>query len=81
MRVKVRVFARLRELAGRSDWECDVPANASIGDVWRVAARDHQALAPFGDVVSFALNASFASRQTRVEDGDEVAFLPPVSGG
>ena len=81
MRVTVRVFARLRELAGRDAWECDVPPGASVADVWQQVARDHDSLTPFGPVVSFALNSSFAPRTTRVQDGDEIAVLPPVSGG
>jgi molybdopterin converting factor subunit 1 len=81
MRVTVRVFARLRELAGRESWECDVPPGASVADVWQHVAAQHQALAPFAGVVSYAVNAAFASRQAAVRDGDEVAFLPPVSGG
>ena len=81
MRVKVRVFARLRELAGRDAWECDVPAGASVADVWRVLEVDHPAIAPLGSSVSAAVNAEFAPMTTTVHDGDEVAFLPPVSGG
>lgn len=81
MRVRVRVFARLRELAGRDAWECDVPAGASVADVWKQVAREHDSLTPFEPVVSFALNSSFASRTSRVQEGDEIAVLPPVSGG
>jgi molybdopterin converting factor subunit 1 len=81
MRVKVRVFARLRELAGRDAWECDVAPGASVADVWKQVAREHDTLTPFEAVVSFALNSSFAPRSARVQEGDEVAVLPPVSGG
>lgn len=81
MRVTVQVFARLRELAGRSEWSCEVAAGATIGDVWDRVATDHPALAPFGRTVSCARNAEFARRTTIVADGDEIAFLPPVSGG
>jgi molybdopterin converting factor subunit 1 len=81
VRVKVRVFARLREVAGRSEWEIDLPAGASVLDVWHRAAADHAALTPFGPVVSFAVNASFATKDSLVGEGDEVAILPPVSGG
>jgi len=81
MRVKVRVFARLRELAGPGEWACEVPAGASVADVWRTAVGRYPALGPFGQSVSCALNADFARMQAVVHDGDEVAFLPPVSGG
>jgi molybdopterin converting factor subunit 1 len=81
MRVTVRFFARLRELAGREAWTCEVAAGATVADVWEAAAREHSALAPFGRAVSCARNDDFAKMTSRVEDGDDVAFLPPVSGG
>ena len=77
----VQLFARLRELAGRAEWVCDVPAGASVGDVWQAVAREHPAVSALGSAVSAAVNADFASMRTTVHDGDEVAFLPPVSGG
>jgi sulfur-carrier protein len=84
MRVKVRVFARLRELAGRGDWDDDVDdpgGHASAATVWQAVVRRHPALEPFGGAISCAVNANFARLTTAVHDGDEVAFLPPVSGG
>ena len=81
MRVNVLLFARLREIAGQSTLSCDVPAGATIADVWTAVAGQHPALAPFGKAVSCALNEDFARMQSPVHDKDEVAFLPPVSGG
>ncbi len=81
MRVKVQLYARLRELAGGGEWTCDVPDGATVADVWRAMTADHPALAPFERSVSCARNEEFAKRTAAVADGDEVAFLPPVSGG
>ncbi|HYN08397.1 MAG TPA: MoaD/ThiS family protein [Vicinamibacterales bacterium] len=81
MRVKVQLFARLRELAGRGECDCEVPAGASVGDVWRAVADRHVSLRPFGGAISCALNADFARMNAPVQEGDEIAFLPPVSGG
>lgn len=81
MRVTVRMFARLRELAGRDRWDLEVPPDASVDDVWQQVSRQHADLAPFGAAVSCAVNATFATRRARVAEGDEIAFLPPVSGG
>ena len=81
MRVTVRLFARLREVAGRSEWTCEVEPGASVADVWRAIASRYPALEPFGSSISSALNTDFAKMTALVHDGDEVAFLPPVSGG
>jgi molybdopterin converting factor subunit 1 len=81
MRVKVLLFARLREIAGQSTLSCDVAVGATIADVWQAIALTHPELAPFGGAVSCARNEDFARMQTPVNDEDEIAFLPPVSGG
>ena len=81
MRVKVLLFARLREIAGQSALSCDVAPGATIADVWQAIAMAHPGLAPFGAAVSCARNEDFARMQTPVKDEDEIAFLPPVSGG
>jgi molybdopterin converting factor small subunit len=83
MRVTIRLFARLRDLAGESDWTEDVGSGplVKVDDVWRAATRRHPALEPYGRSISCAVNATFARMTAAVDDGDEVAFLPPVSGG
>lgn len=77
----MQLFARLREIAGRQEWTCDVPVGASTGDVWKLLVEAHPALAEFTTAVSCAVNTDFASMRTPLGDGDDVAFLPPVSGG
>ena len=81
MRVTVQLFARLREIAGTSEWPCEVAAGASVADVWRAVSAAHPGLSEFGAAVSAALNEDFAPMSAAVSDGDAVAFLPPVSGG
>lgn len=81
MRVTVRVFAQLRDAAGLGVWETDVTPGASVRDVWRDAASRHPGIAPFEKAISCAVNASFARMTQPVADGDDIAFLPPVSGG
>ena len=73
MRVRVRLFAGLRERAGWSQREIDA---ATVADVW--AALD------LGDEPSgllYAVNKEYAPRERALADGDEVALIPPVSGG
>ncbi|MCC7008648.1 MAG: molybdopterin converting factor subunit 1 [Acidobacteria bacterium] len=81
MRVTVRLFAMLRERAGTSEWACDLPPGASAADAWRALVRAHAGLESFSGAVSPAVNEEFARMDTRLRDGDDVAFLPPVSGG
>ena len=81
MRVRVQLFARLREIAGTSEWAGDLPDGASVADVWRALEASHPGIAALRPTVSCAVNAEFASMRATVRDGDEIAFLPPVSGG
>ncbi len=81
MLVTVRLFARLREIAGAAEIDRDVAPGATIGSVWRQLAGEFPALGPYERSISTALNADYARMDTELHDGDEVAFLPPVSGG
>jgi molybdopterin synthase catalytic subunit len=74
--VRVRLFAALRELAGSGTLELDLPEGAVVGDVWPALGLGDE---PPG--LLFALNRAYAEREQRVEAGDEVAVIPPVSGG
>ena len=80
MRVTVRLFARLREVAGERV-DCDVATGSSAADVWRALTSRHPLLEPYGGSVTCAINADFAKLTALVHENDEVAFLPPVSGG
>lgn len=81
MRVTVRLFARLRDLAGAGDLTREVAAPATVRSVWTALVADYPALAPYAASMSCAVNADYARLDAPVRDGDEVAFLPPVSGG
>jgi len=81
MRVTVRLFARLRDIAGASELARDVAPGATIGTVWRQLAADFPALAQYERSISSAVNADYARMDQVLREGDEVAFLPPVSGG
>jgi molybdopterin converting factor subunit 1 len=81
MRVTVRLFARLREIAGTGDLERELPDGATIGTVWQALVAEWGELAPYARTLSSARNLEYARFDTPVADGDEVAFLPPVSGG
>lgn len=81
MRVTVRLFARLRDVTGASELARDVPAGATIRAVWQQLAHEYPDLAPYERSISTAVNADYVRMDHEVHDGDEIAFLPPVSGG
>lgn len=81
MRIRVRLFAIQRELAGTRAVELELPAGATIEFAWRALVQLHPSLAPGRAFVRFARNADYAAADTRLEDGDELAVIPPVSGG
>jgi MoaE-MoaD fusion protein len=76
VRVTVRLFAGLRERAGWSERELDAASVASVADVWPALGLGDE---PPG--LLYAVNRQYAERATILSDGDEVALIPPVSGG
>jgi molybdopterin converting factor subunit 1 len=81
MRVTIRVFARLRDIVGASELARDVESGATIRILWRQLAREFPGLAEYERSISTAVNTDYAHMDHVLGDGDEVAFLPPVSGG
>jgi molybdopterin converting factor subunit 1 len=81
MRVTVRLFARLRDVAGASELAREVAPGATVGAVWAQLTREFPDFAAYERSISSAVNADYARMDREVRDGDEIAFLPPVSGG
>ena len=81
MRVTVRLFARLRDIAGTAELTRDIAHGATIRSVWRQLAGEYPELGQYERSISSAVNADYARMDQVLSDGDEVAFLPPVSGG
>jgi molybdopterin converting factor subunit 1 len=84
--VEVLLFARLRELVGRSSVALSVPVAASspglcARDVWSALTAAHPRLAGADSGLRVAVNQSYASWDSPVASGDVVAFIPPVAGG
>ncbi len=81
MRVRVRLFASLREAAGRGEVTLDLDPGASAEDAWRGLVAQHPALAQRRASLAAAVNRRYAAFTTALAEGDELVFIPPVSGG
>jgi molybdopterin converting factor subunit 1 len=81
MRITVRLFASLREHAGASELTLEVPAEATVAAATSHLAGQIPALAPALAQIACAVNRAYVQPSARLKDGDELALLPPVSGG
>ena len=81
MNIRVRYFAYFREQLGRSHDQLDVPDECTAHELWLRCTEGHERLPGMWGSVLVAVNGEFAGRDTVLRAGDEVTFLPPVSGG
>jgi len=80
VQVAIRCFATLRELA-TDRTQLTLPLGASVADAWAALAATYPGLLPHSPFVRPARNGAYAAWDALLADGDQVAFLPPVSGG
>lgn len=81
MKVKVRYFAYLRELASKRELELDIEPGLTVGDLKGALKENSPHLAVLLDTAAVAVNGDYAPYGLPLQPGDEVAFLPPFSGG
>ncbi len=81
MQVRVLYFGMLRDLAGQSVDNIDLPDGSTLDDAFERCKQSVPALARFAGSIAMSVNQEYASPQTPLKQGDEIAFLPPVSGG
>jgi molybdopterin converting factor subunit 1 len=81
VKVRIRLFAMLRQQAGWQQREIRLADGATIEDAWRALAQAHPALAASRDFVRFARNGHYSAPTEQLADGDELALIPPVAGG
>ena len=80
MRVLVRLFASYREAAGRGHFELELPPGATVRDAIARILKEHPLVAE-GRQVVIARNREYVTPDATLADGDELALIPPVSGG
>ena len=81
MQVRVRLFARAREAYGASRADLELPPGATLRDCFRELSAEAPALARMEDALLVARNEVYAGWEDSLQEGDEVALIPPVSGG
>jgi molybdopterin synthase catalytic subunit len=81
VRVRVLFFAGLREALGRKELDVDLDAPLSLGQLLEQLRREHPAVERYRDRLLVSLNEERRPLETQLADGDEVALLPPMSGG
>jgi molybdopterin converting factor subunit 1 len=81
MKVTVKLFAAARELAGRSEATLELPPGADVAELRQALAEQLPSLAPLTARSLIAINAEYAGDNTPLTEGDDLALIPPVSGG
>ena len=81
LRIRVRLFAMQRQTAGTRELRLEVPLGATVEDAWAAVVSVVPALAPGRSSLRFAVNGDYSSPDRPLADGDEIACIPPVSGG
>ena len=81
MRIRLRYFASLRERLRRSEETVEVPAGATVATVWEMLKKAHPELTVMDRSVAFAVAHEYVDKAHPLQDNDELAFIPPVSGG
>jgi molybdopterin synthase sulfur carrier subunit len=82
MEIRVRLFASYREAVGERELTVSLPSGiVTVAAVWARLRQDFPRLGALTHTPAAAINQEYASLSAEVRDGDEVAFLPPVSGG
>jgi len=81
VRIKVLFFGVLKDIVGRSEDHIEVVDGAHLDSVFARYAREFPRLTALESSIQLACNHEFCDRSAAIREGDEIAFLPPVSGG
>jgi MoaE-MoaD fusion protein len=81
MQVTVRYFAGHRDITGRAEERIDLAQGATLGALWELLIERYPRLRAYSGRLLYAINQEYGSLTTELHDGDEIAFIPPVSGG
>ena len=81
MNISVRLFAGLHDLIGQREVRLELPEGATISDLRQRLSSQYPVIVPFLNTLVCAVNEEYMPSEHRLREGDEVALIPPVSGG
>jgi len=81
MKIKVLYFGVLAHNLGQESTAIELPDNASVADAVETLSRAHDVLGRYRSRLAYAVNLEYVSATQKLKDGDELALIPPVSGG
>jgi molybdopterin converting factor subunit 1 len=81
MKVRTKFFAAIKDIVGIPEADLELPEGITAGDLFRQYCGRHAALSRYANNTMISVNLEFVPPETRLHEGDEVAFIPPVSGG
>lgn len=77
MKVKVKYFASLKDSIGRAEETLELSSSITVQQLWLQVSGEND----ISDTIKSAVNMEYVNKDTLVNDGDEIAFFPPVTGG
>lgn len=81
MKVQVKFFAALQEITKHREIALEVPEGSTPAELWEQLCQQYPQMHHFGNSLMISVNMEFVSPQHTLVEGDEVVFVPPVSGG
>jgi molybdopterin synthase catalytic subunit len=79
--IRILFFAGQRDIVGQRELTLDLAPGTTLAHLWAHLVTTYPRLEPYGSSLLYAVNQEYADQTTVLHDGDEVAFIPPVSGG
>jgi molybdopterin converting factor subunit 1 len=81
MKVTTKFFAAIKDVVGTAEVELELPAGMTAGDLFQRYCQQYPTLNRYAHNMMISVNLDFVPPETLLHDGDEIAFIPPVSGG
>jgi molybdopterin converting factor subunit 1 len=81
MKVRTKFFAAMKDIMGIAEAELELPEGITAGELFQQYCQQHAPLSGYANNTMISVNLEFVPPETRLHEGDEIAFIPPVSGG